>query len=67
MKYCIDINSDEFDAMLIKRLQETNIAHVTNWKAEPHFEVLSDALLTVLDHFMVYSEFNDWYETIKEL
>ena len=67
MKFELEVNSDEFDALLVSRLQETYIDHVTRWKHEPDAEKVAESLLTVLQLFMVKREFDDWYESVKEL
>lgn len=67
MKFTFQIHPDEFDEALVSRLQETYIDHVTNWMFEPDSEKLTESLLTVIEHFMVHSEYEAWYETIKEL
>ena len=67
MKFTFQIHPDEFDEALVARLQETYIDHVTNWAFEPDAEKLAESLLTVLQLFMVHSEYEQWYETIKEL
>ena len=67
MKFELEVNSDEFDVLLVSRLQETYIDHVTRWMFEPDAENVAESLLTVLQLFMVKREFDDWYESVKEL
>jgi hypothetical protein len=67
MKFTFQIHPDEFDEALVKRLQETYIDHVTSWMFEPDAEKIAEGLLTTISLFMVPSEFDDWYETIKDL
>lgn len=67
MKFTFNVDSEEFDALLIQRLQDTYIDHVTNWMFEPDAEKIAEALLTTISLFMVHSEYEEWYETIKDI
>ena len=67
MKFTFQIHPDEFDEALVKRLQETYIDHVTNWMFEKDAEKIADGLLETIKLFMVPSEYDEWYETIKDL
>ena len=63
----IDINPDQMYMWIVNELKNCYIDQATCWKHEPDYEKLSDALLTVIQHYSVQSEFNEWYESIKEL
>ena len=67
IKFTFTISEDEFDEALVKQLQNHYINQVTNWKHEPDVDNLQDALLTVIEFYMIPSEFEAWYETVKEL
>lgn len=67
MKFTFDVDSEEFDVLLIQRLQDIYIDHVTNWMFEPDAEKIAEGLLTTISLFMVHSDFEEWYETIKDL
>ena len=67
MKFTFDVDSEEFDLMLIQRLQEVYIDHVTHWMYEEDAEKISEGLLATISLFMIPSEYEQWYETIKDL
>ena len=67
IKFTLTISEDEFDEALVKQLQNHYIDQVTNWKHEPDADNLQDALLTVIEFYMIPSEFEEWYETVKDL
>ena len=66
-KIMIEVDPDQMQMWIVNELKQCYIDHATNWKKEPDYDVLSDALLTVIEHYSVQSEYNEWYETIKEL
>ena len=67
IKFTFTVSEDEFDEALVKQLQNHYIDQVTNWKHEPDADNLQDALLTVIEFYMIPSEFEEWYETVKDL
>ena len=67
IKFTFTISEDEFDEELVKQLQWHYVDQVTNWKHEPDADNLQDALLTVIEFYMIPSEFEEWYETVKDL
>ena len=67
IKFTFTISEDEFYEAIVKQLQNHYIDQVTNWKHEPDADNLQDALLTVIEFYMIPSEFEEWYETVKEL
>ena len=67
IKFTFTISEDEFDEALVKQLQWHYVDQVTNWKYEPDADNLRDALLTVIEFYMLPSEFEEWYETVKDL
>lgn len=66
-KIMIEVDPDQMQMWVVNELKQCYIDHAIHWKKEPDYEKLSDALLTVIEHYSVQSEFNEWYETIKEL
>ena len=66
-KFTFTISEDEFEEAQLKQLQWHYVDQVTNWKHEPDADNLADALLTVIEFYMIPSEYDEWYETIKEL
>lgn len=67
IKFTFTISEDEFDEEIIKQLQYHYVDHVTYWKHEPDADNLQDSLLTVIKFYMIPSEFEEWYETVKDL
>ena len=63
IKFTFTVSEDEFDEALVKQLQWHYVDQVTNWKHEPDAANLQDSLLTVIES----QEFEEWYETVKEL
>lgn len=66
-KLSFTVDDDEMDKFVAYNLRECYEDAVTKWSNEPDTPKLADALLTVLEHYMTHSEFEKWYETIKEL
>ena len=66
-KIMIELDIDELRDQMINDLKESYIDQVKHWSKEPDAEKLADALLTVIEYYSAPSEFNEWYETIKEL
>ena len=67
IKFTFTISEDEFEEAQLEQLQFHYIDQVTNWKHEPDADNLADALLTVIEFYMIPSEYYEWHETIKEL
>ena len=66
-KMTLEVDHDQLTDWMVEELKQCYIDHATHWKKEPDYDTLSDALLTVIEHYSVQSEFEEWYETIKEL
>ena len=66
-KMTLEVDHDQLTDWMVKELKQCYIDHATHWRHEPDHEYLSNALLTVIGHYSVYTEFEKWYETIKEL
>jgi len=66
-KITLEVDHDQLTDWMVKELKQCYIDHATLWYKEPDYDLLSDALLTVIEHYSVYTEFEKWYETIKEL
>ena len=67
VKYHIAIDPDQMDIIVQTELRRCYEDHVKFWRKELDFETLSDALLTVIRHYTSENEFEEWYETIKDL
>ena len=57
MKFTFDVDSEEFDLMLIQRLQQVYIDHVTHWMSKEDAEKISEGLLATISLFMIPSEY----------
>lgn len=66
-KLTFTIDPDEMDKYIAADLRNCYVDNVTKWCNQPESEKLSDALLTVIEHYMAHSEYEDWYDTIKDL
>ena len=66
-KIMIEVDPDWIIDLVREELKKCYLDQVKCWKHEKDFEKLSDSLLTVIEHYSIQSEYNDWYETIKEL
>jgi len=66
-KITIDVDTDQLHMWIVNELKQCYIDRALHWKKEPDYEEVSNALLTVIDHYSVKSEFDEWYETIKDL
>ena len=67
IKFTFTVSEDEFEEAIVKQLQWHYVDQVTYWKHEPDADNLQDALLTVIWFYMIPSEFEEWYETVKDL
>ena len=67
IKYQISVDPDQLDLIIASELRRCYVDTMTTWRKEKDSPQLGEALLVVLQHFMTHSEFEDWYETIKEL
>lgn len=65
IKFTFTISEDEFDDALVKQLQWHYVNQATNWKHEPDASNLQDALLTIIEFYMIPEEFKTWYETVR--
>jgi len=66
-KITIDIDPDQMDTWVRNELRRCYTDNATVWHNEPNSERLGDALLTVIEHYSNLNEFENWYETIKDL
>lgn len=66
-KITIDVDTDQLQMLIINELKRCYIDRALFWKKEPDYEEVSNALLTVIALYSVKSEFDEWYETIKDL
>lgn len=67
MRHQISIDWEDFEHIIRDQLREDYIGTVTTWKGQPDSEQLGEALLEVIKYYSAPSEFEEWYETIKEL
>ena len=67
IKFTFTVSADEFSEIVISELQKHYVDQVTSWKHEPYASNLQNALLTVIEFYMIPSEYELWYENVKEL
>ena len=66
-KLSFTIDPDEMDNLIAYELRQCYESLATTpikWKER---EQTMDALLVVLDHYMTKDEYENWYESVKEL
>ena len=66
-KITIDVSDDQMDLWVRDELRRCYVDTVTVWKNQQDAPELGDALLTVIQHYSAASEYEEWYETIKDL
>ena len=66
-KMTLEVDHDQLTDWMVEELKQCYIDHVMHWRHEPDHEHLSNSLLTVIAHYSIYTEFEKWYETKKEL
>lgn len=67
MKMMVEVDADALDNLFRDELRQAYIDQVTVWKAQPDAKELAEALMTVVKYYSVPSEFEEWYESVKEL
>jgi len=63
----IEVDDEQFDRVIVQELRRCYVDHRKHFSHEPNHERLTEALLTVIEHYSTVSGFEEWYETIKEL
>ena len=67
MKMTVEVDADALDDVFRDELRQAYIDQVTVWKAQPDANELAEALMTVIKYYSVPQEFEEWYESVKEL
>ena len=65
--YQISIDPDQMDLIIASELRRCYEGLATNPIQWEERERTMEAILVVLEHYMTQSDYNEWYETIKEL
>lgn len=63
----LTVDPDEMDALVAQQLRDCYWALATPFGDWPERIPTMEAILVVLEHYMTEADYNDWYETIKEL
>ena len=58
---------DEMDALVAQELRACYVALAHPFGDWPERIPTMEALLVVLEHYMTEQDYNEWYETIKDL
>lgn len=66
-KVYFTLDPDELDALVALQLRECYKSLALPFGDWPERIATMEAILVVLDHYMVHDEYEAWYETIKEL
>ena len=67
MKMTVEVDANALDDVFRDELRQAYVDQVTTWKAQPDAEELAEALMTVIKYYSVPQEFEEWYESVKEL
>lgn len=63
----VEIDWDQAENLIRDRLRQDYIDQVTVWKDQPNAKELSEGLLEVIKYYSAPQEFEEWYESVKEL
>ena len=61
------VDPDEMDALVAQQLRACYESLAQPFGDWPERIATMEAILVVLEHYMAEKEYNEWYETIKEL
>ena len=67
MKMTVEVDADALDNVFRDELRQAYVDQVTIWKDQPDAEELAEALMTVVKYYSAPQEFEEWYESVKEL
>ena len=67
MKMTVEVDADALDNVFRDELRRAYVDQVTIWKDQPDAEELAEALMTVVKYYSAPQEFEEWYESVKEL
>ena len=63
----VEVDADALDNVFRDELRRAYVDQVTIWKDQPDAEELAEALMTVVKYYSAPQEFEEWYESVKEL
>ena len=63
----LEIDPDQLEAWIRDELRRCYVDNATIFHKEKDSQQLGDALLTVIEHYSAPSEYDKWYEEIKDL
>ena len=67
MKIMVEIDWDQAEELIRDRLRQDYIDTLTTWRAQPDSEELARDILGVIRYYSAPNEFEEWYETVKDL
>ena len=67
MKMTVEVDADALDNVFRDELRQAYVDQVTIWKDQPDAEELAEALMTVVKYYSAPQEFEEWYESVKDL
>ena len=66
MKLTFEVNCEELDEIICRRLRQDYIDQLTVWKHEEYSKKLAKALLKVIEYYSIPTEYQQWRESVKE-
>ena len=66
-KCTVTLDWDEVETLIRDQLRQSYIDTVTVWKNEPDSAQLAKDLLGVIRYYSAPNEFDEWFETVKDL
>lgn len=63
----ITLDWDEVENLIRDQLRQSYIDTVTVWKNEPDSAQLAQDLLGVIRYYSAPNEFEEWFDTVKDL
>ena len=67
MKFMVEIDWDQAEELIRDRLRQDYIDTLTTWKAQPDSAELAHDILGVIRYYSAPREFEEWFETVKDL
>ena len=66
-RFKVTLDWDEVEELIRDQLRQSYVDTVTVWKNEPDSAKLAENLLGVIGYYSAPREFEEWFETVKDL
>lgn len=63
----LEVSDEQMELWVTNELRRCYVDNIKFWRKEKDAAQLGDALLTVIEHYSSPPEYDEWYETIKDL